>query len=168
MSNNEKVLVLNNLQIRQKITRIAHEIYENNFNEDELYFIGIEKRGSVLSKRLAALLTEISDITIHEHTLKLNKTAPLEDPIETSIALEELAGKPVILIDDVLNSGKALIYAAKYILRAMPKKLKTAVLVDRKHRSFPVRSDYVGLTLATTLQEHIAVEFGNEDAVYLI
>ena len=168
MSNNEKVLVLNNLQIRQKITRIAHEIYENNFNEDELYFIGIEKRGSVLSKRLAALLTEISDITIHEHTLKLNKTAPLEDPIETSIALEELAGKPVILIDDVLNSGKALIYAAKYILRAMPKKLKTAVLVDRKHRSFPVRSDYVGLTLATTLQEHIAVEFGNKDAVYLI
>lgn len=165
---NEKVLILNNLQIRQKITRIAHEIYENNFNEDELYFIGIEKRGSVLAKRLAVLLNEISDIKIHEHTLKLNKTAPLEEPIETSLALEELAGKPVILIDDVLNSGKALIYAVKYILRAMPKKLKTAVLVDRKHRSFPVRSDYVGLTLATTLQEHIAVEFGEEDAVYLI
>lgn len=164
----ERTLVLNNLQIRQKITRIAHEIYENNFQEEELYLVGIEKRGSVLSERLANILSEISPLTIHHHTLKLNKEQPLSEPIESTVSLEELNGKTVILVDDVLNTGKALIYAAKYLLRALPSSMHTAVLVDRKHRSFPVRSDYVGLTLATTLQEHISVEFGQEDGVYLI
>ncbi|MAX80960.1 MAG: phosphoribosyltransferase [Crocinitomicaceae bacterium] len=163
----EKTLVLNHKQIQQKITRIAHQIYENNFQESELYLIGIENRGSILSERLFHLLKDITPLKVYHHTISLNKDEPLKDDMVCSISLEELDGKNIVLIDDVLNTGKALIYAAKHFLRACPKSMQTVALIDRRHRNFPIRADYVGLTLATTLQEHISVEFGEEDVAYL-
>lgn len=160
-------LVLNDLQVRQKINRIAHELYENYFEDGELIVVGIEDRGAILADRLCKVLKDISELDITQVSLKLDKDAPLASPIELSVDAHTLENKPVVIVDDVLNSGKTLIYAVNHLLQVMPSKVSTVVLVDRRHRRFPIRADFVGLTLSTTLQEHINVEFGEEDAVYL-
>lgn len=162
-----KALVLNHKQIEQKINRIAHELHENNFEEKELIILGIENRGALVAERLAKLLKDITDIKISLGSIKIDKDAPLDKEIACSISAEDAQGKTVILVDDVLNTGKALIFAARFVLGMDVKRLQTVTLVDRRHRSYPIRADYVGLTLATTLQEHISVEFGEQDAVYL-
>ncbi len=163
-----KTLILNHRQIEQKINRIAHQIYENNFEEQDLIILGVESRGTVLAEKLANILKEITEINIRLEKIKIDKDHPLDKNIECSITAEEAKGKTVILVDDVLNTGKALIFAARYVLGFDLKSLQTVTLIDRRHRNYPIRADYVGLTLATTLQEHISVEFGKENAAYLI
>lgn len=165
---NNKVTVLNHTQIRQKINRIAHELYETNFDEKELYLVGITGQGLTLARRLRELLENISGKKIMLLEITLDKDNPLSKEVKLSTDLSNLEGKPVILVDDVLNSGRTLIYSAQYLLQAPLKKLQTVCLVDRWHRRFPIRADFVGLTLSTTLQEHIEVVFNNEnDNVYL-
>lgn len=152
----------------QKIRRIAYQIYEFNYSEKEIVFVAIEKQGVILAERILPILTDISGIHVHLLSLNINKKSPLNN-IRIHGDGEILKNKSVILIDDVLNSGRTLIYAAKHILNFPIKRLTTVVLVDRLHRKFPIKADYVGLTLSTTLQDHISVEFeeGN-DAVYLV
>lgn len=164
-----RTIVLSHEQIQQKIQRIAHEIYENNFDAEKIYVIGIADQGFVLAERLSVLLKEISGKKVELGKLKMNKDNPLSESINTSIHPEELKDQTVILVDDVLNSGKTLIYATQFLLQAPLRKMSTVCLVDRRHRRFPIRADFAGLTLSTTLQEHIEVEFkpGN-DSVYLI
>lgn len=163
-----KVTVLTHLQVRQKINRIAHELYETNFEENELYLVGISGQGLTLAKRLKDLLENISGKKIILLELTLDKDKPLNSEIKLSADLKDLNGKSVILIDDVLNSGRTLIYSAQYLLQTPLKKMQTVCLVDRWHRKFPIRADFVGLTLSTTLQEHIEVVFDNQnDNVYL-
>ncbi len=164
-----RTVILQHEQISQKIHRIAHEIYENNFEAEKIYVIGIHHQGYVLAERLAAILKTISPIRIELGNLKMNKDNPLSESINCSIHPKEFDNQTIVLVDDVLNSGKTLIYAAQYILQAPVKKMNTVCLVDRRHRRFPIRADYVGLTLSTTLQEHIEVEFKpDNDTVYLI
>ncbi|MFZ5553906.1 MAG: phosphoribosyltransferase family protein [Bacteroidota bacterium] len=163
-----KTIVLQNEQIRQKINRIAYEIYENNISAKTLYVVGIEKQGYVLAERICTLLKEISPIDVKLVKLEMHKDEPLEHPIKLSVHVNDLADQSVILVDDVLNSGKTLIYAAHYLLQSPLKNMNTVCLVDRLHRKFPIRADFVGVTLSTTLQEHIQVEFENgNDIVYL-
>lgn len=165
----ETTIILKNEQIRQKINRIAHEIYENNFETKKLFVVGISAQGYILAERLCAVLKSICDSEIILVKLTLDKNNPLSKPIELSESVENLSGEAVVLVDDVLNSGKTLIYAASYLLQMPLKKLSTACLVDRRHRRFPIRADFVGLTLSTTLKEHIKVEFKHgEDTVYLV
>lgn len=163
----ERTIVLNHTQIRQKITRIAHEILENNFQEKSLVILGIKEEGYILANRIVDILKTITDVEIHLHDIKIDKKNPLKSGLETSMDTSNLKNKTVILVDDVLNSGKTLIYSAKLLLDHHIKGLQTVCLVDRKHRKFPIRADYVGLTLSTTLREHISVEFGKTDLVYL-
>ena len=167
MATNREV-ILNHRQIKQKINRIAHELYENNFEENEIIILGIENRGAILANRLAKILTEITDQTIELGSIKIDKDNPLDHDVVCSIDTEKIKNKTVIIVDDVLNTGKALIFAVRSILGYHVKSLQTVTLVDRRHRNFPIRADYVGLTLATTLKEHISVEFGEEDTVYLV
>lgn len=163
-----KTIVLQHEQIQQKINRIAYEIYENNVSSKILFVVGIEKEGYILAERLSAILKSISPIEIKLVKLSLHKDEPLEHPIQLSVHVNDLADNSVILVDDVLNSGKTLIYAAHYLLQSPLKNLNTVCLVDRLHRRFPIRADFVGLTLSTTLQEHIQVEFNpGNDIVYL-
>lgn len=163
-----KVTVLTHLQVQQKINRIAYELYETNFDEKEIYLVGITGQGLTLAKRLQVLLGNISGKKITLLEITLDKDNPLGKSIHLSAELNSLTDKPVILVDDVLNSGRTLIYSAQYLLQAPLKKLQTVCLVDRWHRRFPIRADFVGLTLSTTLQEHIEVVFNNEnDNVYL-
>jgi pyrimidine operon attenuation protein/uracil phosphoribosyltransferase len=164
----ERTLILNATQVQQKINRIAHEIYENHFVEEHIIIVGIDVRGYVLAERIAAVLTEIDSNFVELVKLTMNKEKPRENNAQLTVELDHLNNKMVILIDDVLNSGNALIYATNHLLKAPLKKLRTVVLVDRRHRKFPIRADYVGLTLSTTIQEHISVEFAKDnDKVYL-
>jgi len=162
-----RTLVLDHIRILQKLRRIAYQIYEFNHNEKEVVLVAIENKGLLLANRILPILSDVADFKITLVSLKLDKKNPLSTPVlsEPGVILE---GKAVVLIDDVLNSGRTLIYAAKHILNFNIRKLNTVVLVDRLHRKFPIKADFVGLTLSTTLQAHINVVFeeGN-DTVYL-
>jgi len=165
--NKDRTVILDHKQIGQKITRIAHQILENNFQEKSLVVMGIHEEGYVLAERLVSILNSISEINIELFGIHMDKKSPLKSGLNTEIEGNQLKNKAVILVDDVLNSGKTLVHATKFLLDFNVKGLQTVCLVDRKHRRFPIRADYVGLTLSTTLQEHITVEFGKKDIVYL-
>ncbi|MFN3343824.1 MAG: phosphoribosyltransferase family protein [Flavobacteriales bacterium] len=168
MSN--RTIVLTHDQIQQKIRRIAHEIYEHNYQEEKIILIGIAEQGYTLAERLHQLMKEVNgDLKIELGKLTMNKENPLNGSINLSIHPQELNNQTLVLVDDVLNSGKTLIYAAQYLLQSPLKKMNTVCLVDRRHRRFPIRADFVGLTLSTTIQEHIEVEFkSGSDTVYLV
>lgn len=164
-----QTLVLNSKQIEQRINRIAWELYENNHDEKEVILAGIASNGYMLAKRLAKILEKISSIKTTVVEIKVNKTDPLKENVETGLKESDLKNKVVVLVDDVLNSGKTLIYGAKEFLKAPVKKLTTVVLVDRNHTRYPIKADFVGISLSTTMQEHITVELGKKEseAVYL-
>jgi pyrimidine operon attenuation protein/uracil phosphoribosyltransferase len=153
-----KTLILNSKQIEQKINRIAYEIYENNYDEKEIIVAGISTNGYLLGKRIASFLSEISKIKVVLIEIKINKEQPASEEIKISLSKKEIENKVIILVDDVLNSGKTLIFGAKPFLDSSIKKLNTAILVNRGHHRYPIKADFVGLSLSTTLQEHITVE----------
>ncbi len=163
----DRTVILSPKQIDQKIMRIAHEIYENNFQEKSVCLMGIHGEGYVLAEKLLAVLKGIADFEIYFYGINMDKKDPLKSGLNSNLDPKDIKNKVVILVDDVLNSGKTLIYATKFLLDYNVKSIQTVCLIDRKHRKFPVRADYVGLTLSTTLQEHISVEFGRKNVVYL-
>ena len=167
MSN--KTLIIGHEKVKQKTERIAYEIVENNF-EEELIIVGIAKRGHLFAKMLFDKVSAISQQKVSLASIEPNKDDVFdESAIKFSGQLEDLDGKTVIVVDDVLNSGLTLMYAVRHLLKAKIKKMNTAVLVDRRHRSYPIRADFAGMTLSTTLQEHIAVDFENDEVnVYLV
>jgi pyrimidine operon attenuation protein/uracil phosphoribosyltransferase len=163
-----KTLILNRQDIRQKIKRMSYEILENNYDEKELVFIGISNNGLLLARQITEYIKTISDVHITLASVDINKAKPLSGEIELNIKGDQLNNKVVILVDDVANSGKTLTYSMRPVLQYMPKKIQVAVLVDRKHKSFPVTPDYVGLSLSTTMKEHITVDMKQgAEAAYL-
>ncbi|HJW30899.1 MAG TPA: phosphoribosyltransferase family protein [Saprospiraceae bacterium] len=150
--------ILDQHQIQQKIKRLAIEILENNFEEKSLVLLGINNNGTGFAGLLMDELKKITTIQIHLFTVRLNPAAPLSAPIELNTPVESLKGKSIILIDDVANTGRTFFYACKPILDILPKKLEVAVLVDRKHKMYPIYPKYVGLSLATTLKEDIDLQ----------
>ena len=150
--------ILNNTKIQHKINRIAHEINEKVYGEELIYLVGIKEHGAVLGKRLLDVFKSMSIENRFKYVeLSINKNDPMSEVPNLSIERDLLSNQCVILIDDVLNSGKTLMYAANYLLHSPIRKLITTVLVERKHRTFPIRADIVGVTLSTTLEEHITV-----------
>ncbi len=163
-----KTLILNSKQIEQKINRIAYEIYENNPGEKEIIIAGISDNGYLFAKRISDVVTKISPIKTTLIEIKINKENPLAKEIKISFSDKELKNRVIILADDVLNSGKTLIFGAKPFLISPVKRLTTVVLVDRGHNRYPIKADFVGLSLSTTLQEHITVDLKKgKEAVYL-
>jgi len=164
-----KTLILNDADIRQKIKRMSYEILEDNYDESELIFIGIKDNGFNFARSITDYLKTISKIKVTLAAINLDKEKPVSDEIELDIEGKKLNNKVVILVDDVANSGKTLSYSLRPLLQYMPKKIQVAVLIDRKHKSFPVSPDYVGMSLSTTMKEHISVEKANgKESVYLI
>jgi len=161
--------ILEHRQIQQKVKRLAYEILENNFEESEIILAGINNNGTAFAQILADELRKITDINILQTRILLNPANPISQPIEVEKPLKELEDKAIIIVDDVANTGRTIFYATKPLLNILPKRLEVAVLVDRTHKSFPVKVDYVGLSLATTLKEHIDVQIktAGEEAVYL-
>lgn len=166
----EKIKILDSKQIDQKVNRMAYQVYETNFKEKELLIVGIDGNGYKVAERIATVLKDISKIKIKIGKLKLDKEKPwLLDP-EIDFTEKDFENKCVILVDDVLNSGKTLMYAVKLFLNKPVKSLNTLILVDRSHTRFPVKADFVGLSLSTTLQERIDTDFSKKgkEAVYLV
>lgn len=161
-----KTLILNHRQIEQKIRRIAFQIYESNSGEKEIILAGIMSAGYELAKKIEKILIEISDLDVKLCQLKIDKKNPLSK-IESSIKQEDYENKVVVLADDVLNSGSTLIYGAKYFLEVPLKKLQTLVLVDRSHKKYPIKADFRGISLSTSLNETVKVSFGKEYKVEL-
>ena len=156
--------ILDQKQIKQKIKRLAIEILENNFEEKSIVLAGINNNGTSFAKLIEKELKKITEIAIVSATIRLNPAAPLSTPIEISVPVESLKNKCVILVDDVANTGRTIFYACKPILNILPKKLEVAVLIDRKHKTFPIYPKYVGFSLATTLKEDIDLQIiGTEE-----
>lgn len=160
--------ILDQRQIRQKIKRLAYQIWESNYKVETLLIAGIEPNGNVLAARIADILQEISELEVLRGSLNVQKKNPLEPIVCNGFLKEQAYSIPVILVDDVLNTGKTMIYGVKFFLELAPASLQTVVLIDRDHITFPVRADFCGLRLSTNLQEHVEVQLNDlEDAVYL-
>jgi pyrimidine operon attenuation protein/uracil phosphoribosyltransferase len=151
----QKKYILSKEVVEKKLQRMAYEILENNIDEKEIILAGIRESGRVVAKVIQGMLSKISSIKTELITITLDKKEPTDVSLSKAF---DFNGKVIILIDDVSNSGKTLLYALKPFIEFHPKKIQTLVLVERTHTSFPVRPDYVGLSIATTLQEHIFVE----------
>jgi pyrimidine operon attenuation protein / uracil phosphoribosyltransferase len=163
-----KQLILDKNTTLQKIRRIAYEIHENNYQESEIIVAGTMDNGYVLAEMIVNELKLIAHFKIELIKVFLDKLSPTQSKIELSIDTSLLKGKTVILIDDVLNSGRTLAYALKPFLNIEIKKIQTAVLVDRDNKNFPISANYNGFSLSTTLQEHVTVVLsGDEFGVYL-
>ena len=161
-------IILNQLQISQKIRRIAYQIYETNSSEKEVILAGIVGNGFVFAEKIEEVLKEISSLKITVCKVIMDKKHPLK-PITTSIDVEDYKNKSLVLVDDVLSSGTTLIYGIKHFLEVPLKKFKTAVLVNRNHKKYPVKADFKGISLSTSVKEHIQVEFSNNKAIaYLV
>ena len=163
-----KSKILNIQEINQKLKRLAWQVYEKNSAEKEIIVVGISERGLILAKQLVGHIKEISNIKTKISHLDLDKDNPYNKEVSLNLQEKEYANKVIILVDDVLNSGKTLMYAAKHFLSTRLISLSIMVLVDRNHNRYPIKADYVGLSLATTLQEYINVDLkGTDKGVYL-
>jgi len=154
-----KNYILDQSLAEKKLRRMALEIIENNPGEKQLILAGIRESGSVVAKCMQKLLAEFAGIQSEVISISLDKKEPKEVTLSKKADFND---KVIIVVDDVANSGKTLLYAMKPFLDFQPKKIQTLVLVGRSHNSFPVHPDYVGLSIATTLQEHIYVEVSDD------
>lgn len=155
--------ILSSVQIEQKIQRLAHELLENCFEEAEIFVGGIQGNGFILAQRLQEILEHSSDIKIHLFEISINKEEPWSEPITLSKTNESMKNGFIVLVDDVLNSGKTMQYALTKVLQFPTKAIKTLTLVDRTHRRFPVKADFVGLRLSTTLQERVEIQMDGDN-----
>ncbi|HRD39253.1 MAG TPA: phosphoribosyltransferase family protein [Bacteroidia bacterium] len=165
-----KTKILDSTQISRKLNRMAYEVYEKNYGEREILLVGIDGNGYKVAQRLQEILAKISNIKIKLSKIKLDKNEPWTSEPKLDFSEKDYINKSVIIVDDVLNSGKTVMYAIKPFLDSSVKRLNVLVLVDRSHSRYPVKADFVGMSLSTTMQEHIEADFskkGNE-AVYLI
>tara|TARA_B100001059_G_scaffold117438_1_gene117706 strand:- start:648 stop:1145 length:498 start_codon:yes stop_codon:yes gene_type:complete len=143
-------------QIQSIIKRIAYQIYENNIEQKELIIVGIAPRGSELACQIIKALERFSSLKINYGELIINKDNP-RDKIECNISKSQLENKSIVIVDDVLNTGSTLIYAVKYFLTIPINKIKTAVMVNRNHKNFPIKADFKGISLSTSTNEHVSV-----------
>lgn len=158
----QQIIILDQEAIQRKLLRMAYQLWELHSREKKLVIIGVEGSGVVVAKQLAALVEKISPLKVELHSLQLHKKNPLSRPIKLEVNLSQ---QSVVLVDDVAKSGKTLMYALKPLLDTDPASVKIAVLVDRKHKSFPIVPDIVGHSIATTLQDHIEVVCEGDDIV---
>ena len=158
----ESNIILNHQEIEHKIKRIAYQIYETFVDDKVIIIAGISSNGFEFAKKIAAVFNEISNINVVLCEVFVNKQQP-HLPITTSVSADNYSNKSIVLVDDVLNSGTTLIYAVKHFLEVPISKLKTAVLVDRNHKKYPVKVDFKGISLSTSLLEHVSVIFSDQN-----
>jgi pyrimidine operon attenuation protein/uracil phosphoribosyltransferase len=150
-------LILDSHQVHQKLERIALEILERTSDHDHVLLAGIQSSGFAIARLIARYLKSFSQKDLTVYSVQLDKTQPLNHPVVTNISSEILPKATLIIIDDVQNSGRTLSYALMYFLQFPVYSVQTCVLIDRRHNKFPVKPDYIGLSLSTTLQEHVEV-----------
>jgi pyrimidine operon attenuation protein/uracil phosphoribosyltransferase len=164
----EKTLILDTRQVNQKIRRMAFEVYEHNFKEKSIVIAGIDGQGYSLAKLLKKEILSISPLEVKLVKVSLDKLTPQQSEVVLDCDIKEVRKKCIILVDDVLNTGRTFAYGLKPFLSTDVKKIETAVLVNRSHTLFPIYPQYTGYELATTIKDHVEVNLGKETAVYLI
>lgn len=160
-----KNIILSNQEIEHTIKRIAYQIYETFIDEEEIVIAGIASNGFIFAKKIADSLNTISPLKVSLCEVQINKRNP-ESAVITSLTKDEYSNKGLILVDDVLNSGTTLIYAVRHFLDVPLKKFKTAVLVDRNHKKYPVKADFKGISLSTSSLDNVEVVFNENDENY--
>jgi pyrimidine operon attenuation protein/uracil phosphoribosyltransferase len=163
----EKTLILDTRQIKQKIKRMAFELFENHYKEKAIVLAGIAGQGYTLAKLLCKELEAIAPIKATLVKVSLEKEQPQATPTKLDVAEKEYRKKSIVLVDDVLNTGKTLAYGMRPFLETEVKSIEVAVLVNRSHTIFPIHPNYTGYELATTITEHVEVTLGKEASVYL-
>lgn len=158
-------IILSNQEIEHKIKRIAYQIYETFVDEEEIVIAGIASNGFIFATKIAAALQSISTLKVSLCEVQINKQNP-ELSVKTSLTKEEYTHKGLVLVDDVLNSGTTLIYAVRHFLDVPLKKFKTAILVDRNHKKYPVKADFKGISLSTSSLERVEVVFDENGNSY--
>ncbi len=151
-------IILDQKQIDHKIRRIAYQIFENNVSEKEVVIAGIFENGFVFAKKIKTVIEKISPIKVIMCKVMIDKKKPIE-PITTSLESKIYENKSLVLVDDVLHSGTTLIYGIKHFLQVPLKQFNTAVLVDRNHKKYPVKADFKGISLSTSINENVSVVF---------
>jgi pyrimidine operon attenuation protein/uracil phosphoribosyltransferase len=155
----EKKYILNQVSANQKLHRMALEIAENlSGSEADLILIGVRNSGTLIAEKIAMFLAPYIKNRIINITVSLDKDFPKDVVLSEAIDFTDLN---VVLIDDVANSGKTLLYGLKPLMDFYPRTIQTLVLVERMHKLYPVKPDYVGLSVSTTLEDHIQVEESN-------
>lgn len=164
------MLILDQDQIKQKTKRLAIQILERNFGEKEIFLAGINNNGFNFAKSLGLVMKRNSDIELIYLNIKVDAADPTSKEVTLNINKKALDNKVVIIVDDVANTGRTLFYGFKPLLETKAKKVEILVLVDRKHKNYPIRPNYVGLSLATTMGEHIEVRLKgvDEKSVHLV
>ena len=161
--------ILSNTDIQQKINRLSFQLLEDCFQEKEIFVGGIKGNGEILAKQITKIVEKNSDVKAHLFSIEINKKEPWSEPIILNIEKTKVKNGYIVLVDDVLNSGKTMQYALKELLEFPTKAIKTLALVDRKHRRFPIKADFVGLSLSTTLKERVEVDLKNKaEKAYLV
>ena len=156
--------ILDEVQIRRKLSRLAIEVLERHADTDSLYLVGVNNNGYTTATELLRLMREETpDAEVHLRRVHLSPADPLHGGVRYAGDVGELAGQAVVIVDDVASTGRTAFYAAKPLMDVLPRSLEVAVLVDRRHKRFPVSSDYVGLTLSTTLKDDIRVYYEEGD-----
>lgn len=159
--------IVDAVALQSSVKRIAYQVFESTIDETEIVIVGVGAQGKILSSLLGDALKKIGDSTLVFVNLTLDKTNPL-GTIKSSTPLTELKNKSLIIVDDVLNTGSTLMYAVSFFLSIPVKQIKTAVMVNRNHKKFPIKADFKGISLSTSLNEHITVVLdGNEKGVFL-
>src|SRR5690606_29705911 len=150
--------IISHKQVKQKIKRVAIEILEHNFDQKIIYLVGVNNNGFRFAKLIQREMQEHGRAEVRLINVRLNAADPLADPISLSVDPDTLSDRHIVVVDDVANSGRTLFYAMKPLLGILPGKVEAAVLVDRTHKLFPIKVDYVGMSLATTLKQNIQVD----------
>ena len=158
-------VILNSNQIGQKIKRLSYELYENNLEEKKVILLGINSNGNILSNRIKKNLDNLFPVNIESYNLKVDVNNSTFNKL--GLERDSLNGKVVIIVDDVLNSGKTIAYSINLILPFYPKKIEVAVLVDRSHKNFPILAKYSGVKLNTTINEHVKIDFKKNEGYLL-
>ena len=168
MTDTEKMRVLDEAQIDQKIKRIAYQIFENNFEEKSIFIAGVQGPGYVLGEKIKKQLEKISKIKVGLLQIEIDKMSPSKSDIKIDGDLSEVKNKVVLLVDDVQHTGKTFAYSLRPFLNIKVKKIEVAVLVNRAHTSFPIAPTYTGYELSTTINDHIHVVLDDgKKGVYL-
>ena len=163
----ESSIILTNEQIHNKTRRIAYQIYEDNCKEKEIIIAGINGNGYLFAQKISTLLNDISDLKVVLCEVIIDKKNPL-NKVTTSLKSSAYKNKSLILVDDVLNSGTTLIYGIKHFLEVPLKRFNTAVLINRNHKKYPVKADYKGISLSTSMHEHVSLVYDAENSYAIL
>ena len=158
---NKKQIILNQEEITNKINRIAFSIIEDYHTEKSITLIGFDKNGYIIAEKIKQIITDENNIKTSIHRIKKDK----KNHFTITPPLKSDNMKNVFLVDDVLKSGRTIIYGIKEILTHNIDNLKTIILVNRNHNQFPIGVDYVGLNLSTTLKNHITVIMNKDEEI---